>query len=97
MNESLKTILLIPLTFFAVSCSGPTEPSIPYKEGATVLSVDGMHCSNCEGTIMTSLSKIEGLEWARAENEISEVAYTGSVSKDVVVAAIEEAGFKVAQ
>lgn len=44
---------------------------------------------------MSALSELNGLEWARAERELNEVAFTGDVSKEAVEAAIRDAGFKV--
>ena len=92
----MKQLIILLASFgLLVSCNDKKQPDTPYKEVATVLTVTGMHCSNCEGSIMTALSKVEGVEWARAENELEEVAYTGVANREVVAAAIREAGFEV--
>ena len=89
------SIFLVPVVL--TSCRDPKEPDPPYREGAIVLTVKGMHCSNCEGTIMTALSKTGGVEWARAENELGQVAYTGSANRTAVEEAIRGAGFEVVE
>ena len=94
----MKSVFVLLLAVFLISCGdSPEEPDIPYREGATVLTVKGMHCSDCERTITTAVFKIDGVEWTRAENELGEVAYTGSAKKAEVAAAIREVGYEVVE
>lgn len=87
--------ILATVVLLGACGGGKKEPETPYRDGAIVVEVKGMHCPNCEATVTTALSNIEGIEWARAENELDEVAYTGTASREVVAAAIREAGYEV--
>ena len=40
---------------------------------------------------------LEGVEWTRAERELGQVAYTGTVRKEDVVIAIRELGYEVTE
>jgi len=89
--------LLYSLVFLSVVSCGkpPTEPVIPYPESATVLSIEGMHCSACKAKVMRALSTVEGVEWAQIEVELAEVAYMGAAERSAITEAIREVGYEV--
>ena len=93
-----RLFLLLLGTLLLQACrSGPTEPEIPYPTGAQVLQADGMRCDRCERNIEATLMRLEGVEWTRAERELGQVAYTGTVRKEDVVMAIRELGYEVTE
>ncbi len=92
----MKSVWVLFLTVVLASCGeAPKQPEIQYPEDATVLTVKGMHCSGCKAAVMRELAKIDGVEWARIEPELEQVAFSGPATKTEVVAAIEEAGYDV--
>jgi len=92
----MRLILTVLLVAFLGGCrEAPDDPAVSYPEEATVLSVEGMHCSGCRAKIVRSLAKVEGVEWAQVEYEVGEVAFGGSAELPAVIAAIEEAGYGV--
>ena len=59
------------------------------------LNVEGMSCAGCEQTVVDSLSELDGVEGASADNETGVVAVEGEASDETVRTAIEEAGYEV--
>ena len=98
-GEQCQTMRILPALVFGfllTACKeAPKDPEIAYPEEATVLTVKGMHCGNCKATVTRALSKVEGVEWAQIEQELGQVAYSGSAEVSEVVTAIEEAGYEV--
>lgn len=93
---AMKFVFILCVLTFLIGCKeAPKESEIPYREGATVLTVKGMYCSSCKGKIMTALSQVEGVEWARAEDELDQVAFTGTAKTSEVVEAIRNVGYEV--
>lgn len=88
---------LLSVVFFSSCGDGGTPPDIQYREGATVLTVEGMYCSACRQKVMRELAKVEGVDWAQIEYEVGEVAYAGTVETTEVVAAIQNAGYEVVE
>ena len=93
--DAMMRLMLLCLVVLLSACDEARIEPPPYREGATVLTVKGMHCSDCKATILEALSKVDGVDWARAEIEVDQVAYTGDAMKAEVVAAIRDAGYEV--
>jgi copper chaperone CopZ len=92
----MKDFWALLAAVFLVSCGdGPTAPEIQYPDDATVLTVEGMQCSNCRATVMRALSKVEGIEWAQVEPEAGQVAYSGPAERNDVAVAIRDVGYEV--
>ncbi|ABO50656.1 Heavy metal transport/detoxification protein [Desulforamulus reducens MI-1] len=60
-----------------------------------VLKVDGMSCNHCKMAVEKAAKAINGVENATVNLEQKEVVVTGSVPKEEIVKAIEEAGYDV--
>ena len=59
----------------------------------TELTVTGMSCGHCEGTVEDALAAIEGVTDASADNESDTVTVHGDEDVDALVAAVEDAGY----
>lgn len=60
------------------------------------LKIEGMSCGHCVRAVTEALKEIEGVDVQRVEIGKADIAYPATVTHERVVAAIEEAGFKVA-
>ena len=61
----------------------------------TTLKVDGMTCNGCVGRLQKVLSKLDGVTEVIVTLEPSEAKVDGSITKDAIISAIENAGFDV--
>ena len=61
----------------------------------TVLKVDGMSCGHCTHAVEQEISALAGVQSVQADLETKQVTvqHDGSVTLDVLKAAIEEAGY----
>ncbi|MFC6614608.1 heavy-metal-associated domain-containing protein [Halopenitus salinus] len=61
------------------------------------LNVDGMACDGCETAVVEALSEVPGVEEASADHErgIATVSVAGGTDREVLAAAVEEAGYEV--
>ena len=69
-----------------------TEPKI----GERVLTVEGMHCENCEIRVENALNRLDGVackvNWKK---KTAAVSYSTEVSDDVLKETVEKMGYKV--
>ena len=90
----LAIVTLILLTGFNVYESS-AEEIITTQE--TIIKVDGMVCSMCSFTIKTALKKLDGVidtDISYKNKEAKVVYVEGKVTKEDMLRAIENAGFK---
>ncbi len=59
-------------------------------------SVPGASCDHCSAAISTHVGALEGVESVNVDLESKTVTVRGDVSRDAVVAAIDDAGYDVA-
>lgn len=64
---------------------------------STKLTISDMACGGCEDTVVEALENVAGVESATADHESGTATVEGSVSRDSLVAAVEDAGYEVAQ
>jgi copper ion binding protein len=60
--------------------------------------VNGMHCTGCENTIKTNIKELDGVSSVEAsfKDNIAVVSFDSTkTSPELIVSAIEEAGYKV--
>lgn len=76
---------------------GMSEESSPTETKVT-LNLDGLHCSSCVKKVQAALRKLKGVskvDVSLKENR-AEIRYVnGSVSRERLIAAIEDSGYKV--
>ena len=58
--------------------------------------VPGVSCGHCSSSISAQLEQVEGVEGVDVDLDTKTVTVRGSVSREAVVAAIDEAGYDVA-
>ncbi len=67
----------------------------------TILSVPGMTCGHCQAAVTTELAKVPGVRSVRvdlATKLVTVEAEAGvELDRDAMVAAVDEAGFEVAE
>ena len=65
-------------------------------ENKTVLSVEGMMCQHCVAHVKKALEGIDGVSAAEVDldSKTAEVKSNGAVSADVMIKAVEDAGYK---
>jgi copper chaperone CopZ len=63
---------------------------------ASTYSVPGVSCGHCSSAITAELTQVEGVEGVDVDLEAKVVTVRGQVSREAVVAAIDEAGYDVA-
>ena len=61
----------------------------------TVLSVEGMTCMHCKMSVEKALKSVQGVESASVDLVRKEAVITGSVARDILVKAVEDAGYSV--
>jgi copper chaperone CopZ len=59
----------------------------------TELTVTGMSCGHCEGTVEDAVSDVDGVTAVSADNESDSVSVEGDADVDALVAAVEAAGY----
>ena len=59
-------------------------------------SVPGASCGHCSSVISAQLAELEGVEGVAVDLDAKTVTVRGNVSREAVVAAIDEAGYDVA-
>lgn len=65
--------------------------------GTITLSVPGMTCGHCKASVETELGKVPGVASVSVDLDTKLVVVTGSaLGRDALVAAVDEAGFDVA-
>jgi copper chaperone len=62
----------------------------------TTYSVPGVSCGHCSSAISTQLAQVDGVEGVEVDLGTKTVTVQGEVSREAVVAAIDEAGYDVA-
>lgn len=61
----------------------------------TVLKVEGMTCGHCKMRVEKALSAVSGVESAQVDLAKKEAVINGNANRDVLVQAVEEAGYNV--
>jgi len=64
------------------------------KQDTTELVIEGANCASCVGKIETALKNINGVNRAEMNLALQTVSVDGSVATDVLIKAIEAAGYK---
>ena len=59
----------------------------------TTLTVDGMSCAHCEGTVEEALESVDGVTDATADREAGRATVEGAADAAALVAAVEDAGY----
>lgn len=57
------------------------------------LTVEGMTCGHCEGTVEDALEDVAGVSKATADRGSNSVSVEGTADPDTLVAAVEDAGY----
>lgn len=71
-----------------------TEPKI----GEFVLTVEGMHCENCQNRVEHLVNKLDGVVCrVNLKKKTATVSYSREVSPDTVKDIIEKAGYQVTE
>lgn len=70
-------------------------------DGATIetltLNVPGMTCGHCESAVRGELTKVAGVTGVEVDLQSKDVRIVGTnLERDLLIAAIDEAGFEVA-
>ncbi len=64
------TIVLLAILIIAISCSGKSQKavneSVPQDAELIEVSIGGMSCLDCEKTIQTNVSKLDGIKSVKA-------------------------------
>lgn len=60
---------------------------------STTITVEGMHCSGCEGTVEEAVANVEGVTSADADRESNAVSVEGTADVNELVKAVEDAGY----
>lgn len=60
---------------------------------AQKITVEGMTCGHCEGTVEDALESVTGVSEASADRESDSVAVEGTADPDALIAAVEGAGY----
>ena len=69
-----------------------TEPKI----GEKVLTVEGMHCENCEIRVENALNRLDGvLCKVNLKKKTATVSYSAEVSDELLKEAVEKLGYEV--
>jgi copper chaperone CopZ len=61
----------------------------------TILTIDGMHCAGCAGSIERALCRIEGVKDVKVDREAGRavINHEASVSREALTALVNEIGF----
>ena len=69
-----------------------TEP----KLGEVVLTVEGMHCENCQARVENALNRLDGMACkVNLKKKTATVAYSVPVSPELLRSTVEKLGYKV--
>ena len=69
-----------------------TEPKI----GEKVLTVEGMHCENCQARVENAVNRLEGVVCrVNLKKKTATISYSAEVSDEALKNAIEKLGYKV--
>ena len=69
-----------------------TEPKI----GEKVLTVEGMHCENCEIRVENALNRLDGVVCkVNLKKKTAAVSYSAEVSDELLKQTVEKLGYKV--
>ena len=69
-----------------------TEPKI----GEKVLTVEGMHCENCQARVENAIDRLEGAVCkVNLKKKTAVVSYSSEISDDVLKETVEKLGYKV--
>lgn len=60
----------------------------------TTLTVEGMHCDNCEQTVEEALESVDGVREASVDRESGRATVEGDADSDALVEAVEETGYE---
>lgn len=58
------------------------------------ITVEGMTCEHCEGTVEDALEDISGVSTASADRESNSVSVEGTADPDALIDAVEGAGYE---
>ncbi|MDI6913528.1 MAG: heavy metal-associated domain-containing protein [Desulfitobacteriaceae bacterium] len=61
----------------------------------TVLRIEGMTCMHCKMSVEKALKNVEGVESASVDLLRKEAIITGSVARNILIKAVEDAGYSV--
>lgn len=111
LNLSVMIKLIVPLIFIIfISLSGcktssgspendlTTDTSTLLQTVTAEFSVNGMHCTGCENTIKTNVKELKGVKTIDAsfkENKAVVIFDSLQTNEIAIMAAIEDAGYKV--
>ena len=88
------SVLLVLLILFALGTKWFGRFFRPkVAAGATVYTVDGMHCGHCESEVTDAVMAVPGVESASASASRKTLTIKGSASEEDIRAAVEKAGF----
>lgn len=66
------------------------------KLGEKVLTVEGMHCENCEARVENALNRLEGVACkVNLKKKTATVSYSREVSEEELKAIVEKLGYEV--
>jgi len=60
---------------------------------AQTITVEGMTCGHCEGTVEDAVESVSGVLSASADREQDSVSVEGEADQDALIAAVEDAGY----
>ena len=62
-----------------------------------IISVEGMHCMHCAGSVEKAVASLEGVKSAKVnlDKKICSAKLSGDVNDEVIISAVKEAGFEV--
>lgn len=61
----------------------------------TILKIEGMSCMHCKAAVERALQELPGVIKAEVDLEKKEAVVDGPADRDVLVKAVDEAGYKV--
>jgi len=76
---------------------GFSERTITMATSTKTLTIEGMTCSHCANAVTKALSAVAGVNQASVDLEANTatIEAAGDVADDALVAAVEEAGYKL--
>ena len=102
INKKLLTSLLLSLiTLFSLACCDASKETKTQKEPKVVmktLDVKGMTCEGCEATIVSYVTKVDGVISSKASHVKESVIVKYDESKtniDAIIETISKVGYKV--
>jgi copper chaperone CopZ len=60
---------------------------------AQEITVEGMTCGHCEGSVEDAVENVTGVSAATADRETDSVSVEGSADPEELIAAVEDAGY----